>query len=117
MELLKVENLCKTYPSFKLQDVSFSLEEGYIMGFIGRNGAGKTTTIKSMLNIVSAEKGSSKICGYDIQTNEDEVKKSIGFISGTDGFYSTKKLKTISSKFFKTCIDSSDEILLGNVKF
>ena len=105
MELLKVENLCKTYPSFKLQDVSFSLEEGYIMGFIGRNGAGKTTTIKSMLNIVSAEKGSSKICGYDIQTNEDDVKKSIGFISGTDGFYSTKKLKTISSvykKFFAT---------------
>ena len=91
MELLKVENLCKTYSSFKLQDVSFSLEEGYIMGFIGRNGAGKTTTIKSMLNIVSAEKGSSKICGYDIQTNEDDVKKSIGFISGTDGFYSTKK--------------------------
>ena len=119
MELLKVENLCKTYPSFKLQDVSFSLEEGYIMGFIGRNGAGKTTTIKSMLNIISAEKGSSKICGYDIQTNEDEVKKSIGFISGTDGFYSTKKLKTISSvykKFFPTWNQEKYESLLQKFK-
>ena len=119
MELLKVENLCKTYSSFKLQDVSFSLEEGYIMGFIGRNGAGKTTTIKSMLNIVSAEKGSSKICGYDIQTNEDEVKKAIGFISGTDGFYSTKKLKTISSvykKFFATWNQEKYESLLQKFK-
>ena len=119
MELLKVENLCKTYPSFKLQDVNFSLEEGYIMGFIGRNGAGKTTTIKSMLNIVSAEKGSSKICGYDIQTNEDDVKKSIGFISGTDGFYSIKKLKTISSvykKFFATWNQEKYESLLQKFK-
>ena len=45
MELLSVRDLCKTYPGFTLDRVSFSLESGYIMGFIGRNGAGKTTTL------------------------------------------------------------------------
>ncbi|HCI22552.1 MAG TPA: ABC transporter ATP-binding protein, partial [Clostridiales bacterium] len=44
MELLSVRDLCKKYPGFTLNHVSFSLESGYIMGFIGRNGAGKTTT-------------------------------------------------------------------------
>ena len=38
MNLLEVKNLCKSYPSFKLEDVSFSLPKGYIMGFIGKNG-------------------------------------------------------------------------------
>ena len=45
---LTVQGLCKEYPDFRLQDVSFSLEAGNITGFIGRNGAGKTTTINSV---------------------------------------------------------------------
>ena len=44
--LLKIENVRKTYPSFTLKDVSFEVKPGQIMGFIGRNGAGKTTTLK-----------------------------------------------------------------------
>ena len=57
MELLSVRDLCKTYPGFTLDRVSFSLESGYIMGFIGRNGAGKTTTLKSMLGLVHPDGG------------------------------------------------------------
>ena len=56
MELLSVRDLCKTYPGFTLDHVSFSLESGYIMGFIGRNGAGKTTTLKSMLGLPPADR-------------------------------------------------------------
>ena len=52
MNAIEVRNITKEYPTFKLQDVSFNVEEGHIVGFIGRNGAGKTTTIKSILNIV-----------------------------------------------------------------
>ena len=52
MEALSVKGLCKEYPSFSLKDISFSVEQGTIMGFIGRNGAGKTTTLKSILNLV-----------------------------------------------------------------
>lgn len=59
MELLSVRDLCKTYPGFTLDHVSFSLESGYIMGFIGRNGAGKTTTLKSMLGLVHPDGGAA----------------------------------------------------------
>ncbi|MCQ2575407.1 MAG: ABC transporter ATP-binding protein [Treponema sp.] len=99
----KIENLTKTYPSFKLDNVSFSLEPGYIMGFIGRNGAGKTTTLKSMLKFVHPDCGSVEINGFDINKNEFDVKKSIGFVSGLDGFYTSKKIKAVTDvtkKFF-----------------
>ena len=52
MSILEVEGLCKTYPAFRLRDVSFAVEPGAIMGFIGRNGAGKSTPIMAMLNLV-----------------------------------------------------------------
>ena len=52
MPLCEIKNLRKTYPSFILTDLSFQLNAGQIVGFIGRNGAGKTTTIKSMLGLI-----------------------------------------------------------------
>ena len=103
MYSLKIENLSKTYPTFKLDNISFCLEPGYIMGFIGRNGAGKTTTLKSMLKFVHPDCGNVEINGFDINTNEFQVKNSIGFVSGLDGFYNSKKIKTVSDvtkKFF-----------------
>jgi len=103
MYSLKIENLTKTYPKFKLDNVSFSLEPGYIMGFIGRNGAGKTTTLKSMLKFVHPDSGLVEINGFDINKDEFAVKNSIGFVSGLDGFYNTKKIKTVTDvtkKFF-----------------
>ena len=51
--VLQVQGLRKKYPAFTLSEVSFSLEAGRIMGFIGRNGAGKTTTLKSILGLAS----------------------------------------------------------------
>lgn len=119
MYLLEVENLCKTFPTFSLKDVSFKIEEGYIMGFIGRNGAGKTTTLKSMLNFIKADKGKSIINGFDISTNEIDVKKSIGFVSGTDGFYQTTKIKTITNvtkKFFDNWNEELYKKLLSTFK-
>lgn len=103
MNILQVENLSKTYPSFKLDSVSFSLEKGYIMGFIGRNGAGKTTTLKSMLKFVHPDSGKVIINGFDIDKDEFSVKNSIGFVSGLDGFYNSKKIKQVTNvtkKFF-----------------
>jgi len=104
MYSLKIENLSKTYPAFKLDNVSFELEPGYIMGFIGRNGAGKTTTLKSMLNFVHPDYGTVEINGFDIKTDEFAVKKSIGFVSGLDGFYGMKKIKQVTEvtkRFFE----------------
>jgi ABC-2 type transport system ATP-binding protein len=56
--ILEVNGICKKYEGFELKDVSFSLQNGYIMGFIGPNGAGKTTTIKAILGAVKPSKGS-----------------------------------------------------------
>lgn len=115
MNILEVENLSKTYPTFKLDNVSFSLEKGYIMGFIGRNGAGKTTTLKSMLKFVHPDSGKVSINGFDIEKDEFAVKNSIGFVSGLDGFYNSKKIKQvtdITKKFFSNWSDETYKNLL-----
>ena len=115
MNILQVENLSKTYPTFKLDNVSFSLEKGYIMGFIGRNGAGKTTTLKSMLRFVHPDCGNVSINGFDIEKDEFAVKNSIGFVSGLDGFYNSKKIKQvtdITKKFFSNWNDETYKSLL-----
>ncbi len=97
MKILEVRNLRKQYPGFLLDDVSFAVEEGCIMGFIGRNGAGKTTTIKSILNLVHADGGTVLFEGRDLWANETESKKQIGLVLGEFNYYKRKKLRAIAA--------------------
>ena len=62
---LEINGLCKHYDGFALQDVSFTLPRGVVMGFIGENGAGKTTTIKAVLNLIRRDAGAIKVLGLD----------------------------------------------------
>lgn len=104
MEILKVKGLSKEYPKFKLQDVSFSMEEGRIMGFIGRNGAGKSTTLKSILNIVDTLSGEIEYFGLNMKENEAEIKQRIGFAGGAVDYYKKKKISdiiAITKTFYK----------------
>ena len=71
--VLEVKGLCKEYPKFRLENVSFSVPRACIMGFIGRNGAGKTTTLKSILNLVHASAGEIRYFGLDLHENEEEI--------------------------------------------
>lgn len=96
MEILSVENLSKSYEKFALKNVSFSLDQGFIMGFIGRNGAGKTTTLKSMLRLVHPQSGKVTVLGLDYAENEFVCKQKIGFVLGGVDYYPRKKLKTIT---------------------
>lgn len=96
MSVLSINNLCKSYGTFRLQDVSFEVRRGEIMGFIGRNGAGKTTTLKSLLNLVHPDSGEVRFFGMDFHDNELEIKSRIGFVSGGADFYPRKKLRLIS---------------------
>ena len=96
MSILSVEKLCKTYPTFQLKDVSFTLEQGRIMGFIGRNGAGKTTTLKSLLNQVHPDNGTIRFFDEAFPENEFAVKQRIGFVAGGVDYYTRKKLRAIS---------------------
>lgn len=96
MDVLKVEKINKTYENFKLSDVSFNLEKGYIMGFIGANGAGKTTTLKSILNMIHIESGTVDIFGKDIRKEEMKIKSDIGYMFGGVDFYPKKNVSTLT---------------------
>jgi len=95
MNIVTVSNLCKNYPSFKLQNVSFNLEGGKITGFIGRNGAGKTTTIKSMLNLIHTDGGEIKYFDMPLLEKEAEIKGRLGYSTGTVNWYPRKKIREI----------------------
>ena len=97
MKILSIENLTKEYPTFLLDNVSFELEEGYIMGFIGSNGAGKTTTLKSMLNLVKPKHGNVQFFGLDYNENEREIKQKLGFMFGDMEFYLKQKIIDITN--------------------
>lgn len=110
MSIAAVNNLCKTYPSFRLDNVSFSLEKGRIAGFIGRNGAGKTTTIKSMLNLVHPDSGEISYFGMSLNGNEDTLKKRIGYSTGTVGWYPRRRISDIAEvtrRFYDTWDENS----------
>lgn len=112
MRVLEIQNLNKTYQNFKLDNISFSIEEGRITGFIGRNGAGKTTTIKSMLNLVHIDSGKIVYFGKNLKENELEIKSHIGYSAGTINWYPRKKIKDIINvvkRFYDTWDDASYE--------
>ena len=96
MDPLTVQGLCKYYPAFRLEDVSFRLIPGTITGFIGRNGAGKTTTINSMLSFVKPDAGTISFFGLDFAEHDREIKEKIGFVSAGMTYYMRKKLKVIT---------------------
>ena len=116
MTILKVEGLCKAYPEFALREVSFSMESGSVMGFIGRNGAGKTTTLKSLLHLVHPDAGRITLLGKDMDRDEQEIRRSIGFVSGGLSYYPRKHLRQITDatrrfyptwdeKMYRSCLE------------
>ena len=97
MNIVELKDVCKTYPAFRLRNVSFSLEGGRIAGFIGRNGAGKTTTIKSMLNLVHADCGEITYFGLPLAGHETQIKQRIGYSTGTVSWYPRKTVREIAA--------------------
>lgn len=108
MLALDIQNLNKKYEHFHLKDVSFQLEQGYIMGFIGANGAGKTTTIKSILNLIHVDSGEIRILGKNMAQHELELKQEIGSAFGDINFYPRSKIKTLTN-VIKTFYRNWDE--------
>ena len=103
-DVLTLENVCKTYPSFSLKNVSFSVKPGEIMGFIGRNGAGKTTTLKSIMNLIHYESGKVTAFEKDMSENELENKQRIGFALSELNYYpnrTIRQLMNVTKKFYK----------------
>lgn len=85
--ILEVKHVHKNFKDFSLRDINFTLEKGFIMGFIGPNGSGKSTTIKLIMNLLKKDGGEIKLFGKDHIAHEQEVKNRIGFVYEGNHFY------------------------------
>lgn len=80
MNAIELKHVTKSYKDFQIQDMTFELPTGCIMGLIGENGAGKSTTIKMILDITSYENGEIKVLGKNHQKGFEKVKEDIGVV-------------------------------------
>ncbi len=78
--VIEVNGITKKYDGFLLDNVSFNVAKGSIMGFIGQNGSGKSTTINAILNIIRTDSGNIKVFGMDNRKHETEIKKHISAV-------------------------------------
>ena len=93
---IEVRNLTKEYENFKLENVSFNVGKGIIMGFIGENGAGKSTTIKAILNLIKKDNGLITVLGKEINRNEKGIKNELGIVLNDGNFNEKLNVKAIN---------------------
>lgn len=84
--ILEVNGISKKYSSFHLEDISFSIPKGFIMGLIGPNGSGKTTIIKLILNMLKRTTGTVTVFGKDNIAEEQAIKKELGIVFDSNFF-------------------------------
>lgn len=86
--MIEVKGITKFYGDFKaLDDVSFHVDKGEVLGFLGPNGAGKSTTMKVLTTYISASEGTASVGGYDVHVFPHEVRKRIGYLPETPPLY------------------------------
>jgi len=87
-DALIVKNLSKSYGDHvAVDDVSFKVKEGEIYGLIGPNGAGKTTTLRMISTLLTMTSGDITVCGKDMRTEADEIRKCISYLPEDAGAY------------------------------
>lgn len=88
MKAIETVNLTKRFGNFvSVDDISFSVDQGEVFGFLGANGAGKSTTIRMLCGILSPSSGDAMVGGYSIVEDPSMVKKSIGYMSQRFSLY------------------------------
>ena len=81
MNVIEVKNLTKEYKKLKaVDDISFDVKEGEILGFLGPNGSGKSTTINCLLSLLKYSNGKIKIFGKNMKPDAYDIKEKIGVI-------------------------------------
>ena len=108
--LLKISHLDKQIGTLHLQDISFTLEPGYIFGLIGRNGSGKTSLIRTILNLYHKDSGAIVVNGCPMDSMEHEDKDQIGFV--LDEFIFEEKLSiSANGRYFGSTYSKYDHSL------
>lgn len=86
--VIQVEELTKKFGDFyAVNAISFEVKKGEIFGFLGANGAGKTTAMKMLIGIIHPTSGKAEVAGYDVYTQSELIKKSIGYMSQKFALY------------------------------
>lgn len=117
---IEVKNLTKKYDGFLLDNISFDIPEGSIVGFIGENGAGKSTTIKAILGLVPADQGEitvleQKIAGETADKKSNEKwREQISVVFDECNFSNELKIRNINS-FMKNIYRTWNEMCLWNI--
>ena len=113
---LEITGLCKQYEGFALEDVSFTLPCGCVMGLIGENGAGKSTTIKAILNLIHRDAGSIRVLGLDNIVDERAVKERIGVVLEEGCFLNTMNARQVDVLMGKAYQNWRSEQFFGFLK-
>ena len=103
MELLEVKNLSKHYKSFDLNDISFTLPRGYIMGYVGPNGSGKTTTLNLITGILKCSDGEVYIDGRTCSEDVRAYREQIGYVGDESYFpdsFTAKNIRSVLKDFY-----------------
>ncbi|ANE89347.1 TPA: ABC transporter ATP-binding protein [Bacillus cereus] len=114
--VLEVKNLNKAYENFSLKDVTFSLNQDCITGFIGTNGSGKTTTIKAILGLVLKDSGKINFLEKDIDKHERKSKNKIGVVLDEGYFYDELTLKEMKNIIAPSYTKWDEQVFLKYIK-
>ena len=93
-KIIEVQNLTKQFGNFTaVKSISFDVYKGEIFGFLGANGAGKTSAMKMLIGISKPTSGEALVAGFNVKTNTEMVKRSIGYMSQKFSMYDDLTIK------------------------
>jgi ABC-2 type transport system ATP-binding protein len=113
---IEVKNISKSYGAQKaLDNVSFSIKKGEIVGFLGPNGAGKSTLMKILTTFINADEGSASVNGFDVNENQKEVQQSIGYLPEHNPLYLdlyVREYLAFNADVYKVAKSRIEEVIL-----
>lgn len=114
MNAVKVKGFSKNYGSIKaVKNISFTIEEGEIVGFVGKNGAGKTTTLRTITNMIFPTSGEINVYGMDCVKQSKEIKKILSYMPGDASFYeqfTARDIFNVCLKFSSSSFERAQEL-------
>lgn len=114
--VIELSHVSKDYGDFKLDDVSFSVPEGSVCGFIGQNGAGKTTTINLILDVIRRDAGEIRLFGKSIDEGSAALREDIGVVFDEMGFHEFMTGRDINIMMKNIYKNWDEQVFFDNLK-